>query len=80
MRRKNPSSGWTASTSRWSPCWMRDFAQHANQKEQEVTRPKDTSRALYGANMLPIDDAPRIAEFSADALSLRRKRAQHWSG
>ena len=34
------------------------FAQHANQKEQEVTRPKDTSRTLYGANMLPIDDAP----------------------
>lgn len=34
------------------------FAQHANQKEQEVTRPKGTSCALYGANMIPVDDGP----------------------
>jgi gentisate 1,2-dioxygenase len=34
------------------------FAQQSNQKEQEVTRHKETSRNLYGANMLPIDDAP----------------------
>lgn len=34
------------------------FMQHSNQKEQEVTRPKETSRTLYGANMVPVDDAP----------------------
>jgi len=35
-----------------------NFAQSSNQKEQEVTQAKGTSRARYGANMLPIDDAP----------------------
>lgn len=34
------------------------FMQHSNQKEQEVTQDMGISRARYGANMLPIDDAP----------------------
>src|SRR6266478_6385818 len=34
------------------------FSQNSNRKEQEVTQAKDTSRARYGANLLPIDDAP----------------------
>lgn len=34
------------------------FMQHSNQKEQEVTRPKETSRTLYGANLVPVDDGP----------------------
>ncbi len=34
------------------------FSQHSNRKEQEVTREKESSRSLYGANLLPIDDAP----------------------
>lgn len=32
------------------------FMQHSNRKEQEVTQAKGTSRARYGANLLPIDD------------------------
>ncbi len=34
------------------------FMQHSNRKEQEVTQAKGASLARYGANMLPIDDAP----------------------
>ena len=34
------------------------FMQHSNQKEQEVTRVKETSQTRYGGNLLPIDDAP----------------------
>ncbi len=34
------------------------FMQHANQKEQEVTRAKGTSCATYGANLVPIDNLP----------------------
>jgi gentisate 1,2-dioxygenase len=34
------------------------FMQHANRKEQDVTDAKDSGRARYGANLLPIDDAP----------------------
>ena len=34
------------------------FMQHSNRKEQEVTASKGTSRARYGANLLPMDDAP----------------------
>ncbi len=34
------------------------FMQHSNMKEQEVTQAKGTSRARYGANLLPMDDAP----------------------
>ena len=34
------------------------FSQNSNQKEQEVTRPKETSRTRYGGNLLPIDDSP----------------------
>jgi gentisate 1,2-dioxygenase len=34
------------------------FMQHSNQKEQEVTRIKQTSQTRYGANLLPIDDTP----------------------
>ena len=34
------------------------FSQNSNQKEQEVTRAKESSQTRYGANLLPIDDAP----------------------
>ena len=34
------------------------FMQQSNRKEQEVTQAKGASRAKYGANLLPIDDAP----------------------
>jgi gentisate 1,2-dioxygenase len=34
------------------------FSQNSNQKEQEVTRVKESSQTRYGANLLPIDDAP----------------------
>jgi len=34
------------------------FAQFSNQKEQEVTQAKGTSRARYGGNLLPIEDGP----------------------
>jgi gentisate 1,2-dioxygenase len=34
------------------------FSQNSNQKEQEVTRVKETSQTRYGANLLPIDDSP----------------------
>lgn len=34
------------------------FSQSSNRKEQEVTREKETSQTMYGANLLPIDDAP----------------------
>jgi gentisate 1,2-dioxygenase len=34
------------------------FSQNSNQKEQDVTRAKETSQTRYGANLLPIDDAP----------------------
>jgi gentisate 1,2-dioxygenase len=34
------------------------FSQNSNRKEQEVTRVKETSQTRYGANLLPIDDAP----------------------
>jgi gentisate 1,2-dioxygenase len=34
------------------------FAQNSNRKEQEVTRDKETSQTMYGANLLPIDDVP----------------------
>jgi gentisate 1,2-dioxygenase len=34
------------------------FMQHSNVKEQEVTQAKGASRAKYGANLLPIDNAP----------------------
>jgi gentisate 1,2-dioxygenase len=34
------------------------FMQRSNRKEQEVTKSKGTGRAAYGANLLPIDDAP----------------------
>jgi gentisate 1,2-dioxygenase len=34
------------------------FSQTSNRKEQEVTREKETSQTMYGANLLPIDDAP----------------------
>jgi gentisate 1,2-dioxygenase len=62
------------------------FAQHANHKEQEVTRPKETSRNLYGANMLPIDDAPatlnsplmRYPYAEARAALERLKEATAW--
>ena len=62
------------------------FMQHANQKEQEVTRPKETSRTLYGANMLPIDDAPaslnsplmRYPYAEARAALERLKQATAW--
>jgi len=35
------------------------FSQNSNRKEQEVTRVKESSQTRYGANLLPIDDAPR---------------------
>ncbi|HEX3484210.1 MAG TPA: gentisate 1,2-dioxygenase [Micropepsaceae bacterium] len=34
------------------------FSQNSNRKEQEVTREKEMSQTQYGANLLPIDDAP----------------------
>ena len=34
------------------------FAQVSNQREQEVTQAKGTSRARYGGNLPPIDDGP----------------------
>jgi gentisate 1,2-dioxygenase len=34
------------------------FSQTSNRKQQEVTREKETSQTRYGANLLPIDDAP----------------------
>jgi gentisate 1,2-dioxygenase len=34
------------------------FMQHSNMKEQNVTQAKGTSRARYGANLLPLDDTP----------------------
>jgi gentisate 1,2-dioxygenase len=34
------------------------FMQQSNRKEQEVTQAKGASLARYGANLLPIDDAP----------------------
>ena len=34
------------------------FAQNSNQKQQEVTRPRETSRTRYGGNLLPIEDSP----------------------
>jgi gentisate 1,2-dioxygenase len=37
------------------------FAQSSNRKEQEVTQARDTSRARYGANLLPLEDHKTIA-------------------
>ena len=62
------------------------FSQHSNRKEQEVTRPSDTSRTLYGANMLPVDDAPaslnsplmRYPYAEARAALQRLKTATDW--
>ena len=54
------------------------FAQNSNRKEQEVTREKETSQAMYGANLLPIDDVPisaslQTVEVFADGTGARLK-------
>ncbi|HEX5279101.1 MAG TPA: gentisate 1,2-dioxygenase [Micropepsaceae bacterium] len=62
------------------------FMQHSNQKEQEVTRKKETSRTLYGANLVPVDDRPvslnsplmRFPYAEARAALERLKAATEW--
>jgi len=54
-------------------------AQNSNRKEQEVTREKETSQAMYGANLLPIDDVPISRNSPLMRYTLTIPRAPPWN-
>jgi gentisate 1,2-dioxygenase len=51
------------------------FAQTSNQKQQDVTKPKGSSLSRYGANLLPIDDAPTSLDSPLMRYPYSRARA-----